>query len=228
VPARLPVTEDALPTPAEAYGRAKYEAERLCAKYAETGLDVSVVRPRTIVGHGRLGIFQILFEWIRQGANVPVLGRGDNVYQFVHVADLSDACIRTAERPGPTTYNCGADRYGTMRQVLQHLCDHAGTGSRVRGVPMGPAVAAMKLTSSLGISPLGAYHWLMYGRSMYFDCSKARRELDWKPKYSNEEMFVESYEWYLRNREAAASSHPASHHRSGVKQGILRLVGRLL
>ncbi len=119
VPARLPVTEDTIPTPAEAYGSAKYEGERLCAKYARTGLDVSVVRPRTIVGHGRLGIFQILFEWIRQGANVPVLGRGDNVYQFVHVADLADACIRTAERPGPTTYNCGADRYGTMRQVLQ-------------------------------------------------------------------------------------------------------------
>ncbi len=68
----------------------------------------------------------------------------------------------------------------------------------------------------------------MYGRSMYFDCSKAHRELGWTPKYSNEEMFVESYEWYLRNRKAAASSHPASHHRSGVKQGILRLVGRLL
>lgn len=62
VPHRNPVTEDMLPSPAEAYGRAKYEGEKHCHHYAHQGLDVSIVRPRTIFGHGRLGIFQILFE----------------------------------------------------------------------------------------------------------------------------------------------------------------------
>ena len=75
-----------------------------------------MTRPRTIMGHGRLGIFQILFEWIREGYNIPVLGRGDNVYQFVHADDLAEACILAAARPGPTTYNCGALRPGTMRR----------------------------------------------------------------------------------------------------------------
>ena len=28
-------------------------------KFIEQGLDVSIIRPRTIIGHGRLGIFQI-------------------------------------------------------------------------------------------------------------------------------------------------------------------------
>ena len=93
VPSSLPVTEDTVPSPAEDYGRSKYRGEQLCAKYAEMGLDVSLVRPRTIVGHGRLGVFQLLFEWVRRGANVPVFGRGENVYQFVHVADLADACL---------------------------------------------------------------------------------------------------------------------------------------
>ena len=62
VPHRNPVTEDMLPSPAEAYGRAKYEGEKHCHHYAHQGLDVSIVRPRTIFGHGRLGIFQILLE----------------------------------------------------------------------------------------------------------------------------------------------------------------------
>src|SRR5262249_13995901 len=149
----------------------------------------------TIMGHGRLGIFQILFEWIRTGYNVPVLGAGDNTYQFVHADDLAEACILAAERPGPATYNCGAENFGTMRQVLESLCAHAKTGSRVKSVPMGPAVAFMKCTSALGLSPLGPYHAMMFGRSLYFDITLAKTELGWKPRYSNDEMFVHSYDW---------------------------------
>lgn len=224
VPKSNPVTEYTHPNPGEAYGKAKLAGEKLCTKYVQQGLDVSIIRPRTIMGHGRLGIFQILFEWIREGYNVPVLGKGNNLYQFVHADDLAEACILAAARPGAATYNCGTDRFGTMREVLQHLCDHAGTGSKVKSVPMAPAIWAMKITSALGISPLGTYHSLMYGRSMYFDISKARSELGWQPRYSNDEMFVQSYEWYLKNKESVLSSHGASHHRSAVKQGILRLV----
>ena len=90
VPKANPVNEETTPTPGEAYGRAKLEGENLCRQYAQRGLDVTVIRPRTIMGHGRLGIFQILFEWIRGGYNVPVLGRGDNVYQFIHADDLAE------------------------------------------------------------------------------------------------------------------------------------------
>jgi len=223
-----PVTEQTPPSPAEAYGRAKLAGETLCADFAKQGLDVSVIRPRTIMGHGRLGIFQILFEWIRTGYNVPVLGRGDNIYQFVHADDLADACILAAARPGGTTYNCGTDRFGTMREVLEHLCAHAKTGSKVKGVPLSPAVALMNLTSALGLSPLGPYHALMYGRSLYFDIARAKNELGWQPRFSNNEMFVHSYEWYLQNREAILHSHGASHHRSAVKQGVLGMMKHLL
>jgi nucleoside-diphosphate-sugar epimerase len=222
-PRSNPVTEQTSPTPAEAYGRAKLEGEHVCRRYQEQGLDVSIIRPRTILGHGRLGIFQILFEWIRQGNNIPVLGAGDNLYQFVHADDLAQACILAGTRAGPAVYNCGAERFGTMRQGLEHLCAHAGTGSRVKSLPMGLAVAGMRLTSALGVSPLGPYHALMYGRSLYFDNRKARAELGWIPRYSNEEMLVESYEWYLKNREAVQRAQGASHHRSAVKQGILQV-----
>jgi len=228
VPRSNPVVEDTPPSPGEAYGRAKLEGENLCRAYATQGLDVTIIRPRTIMGHGRLGIFQILFEWIREGHNVPVLGRGDNVYQFVHADDLAEACILAAARPGATTYNCGAARFGTMRETLESLCTHAKTGARVRGVPMSPAVLFMRLTSALGLSPLGPYHALMYGRSLWFDIAKAQRELGWQPRFSNIEMFAQTYDWYLANREKVLATSGASHHRSAVKQGVLALAKHLL
>ena len=227
-PKSNPVTEDTPPAPAEAYGRAKYEGERRCQRFIAEGLDVSIVRPRTILGHGRLGIFQILFEWVRSGYNIPVLGAGDNRYQFVHAEDLAAACILAGERPGAALYHCGTDRFGTMRATLEALCRHAGTGSRVRSVPMAPAVLAMQLTSAVGLSPLGPYHALMYGRSMYFDLGKITRELGWAPRFSNDEMFIESYQWYLAHRERVLASSGASLHRSAVRQGVLGLLRRLL
>jgi nucleoside-diphosphate-sugar epimerase len=227
-PKSNPVTEATAPTPGEAYGKAKFEAELLCRDATARGLDVSIIRPRTILGHGRLGIFQILFEWVRTGYNIPVLGKGHNLYQFVHADDLADAMIRAAGHPGPSVYHIGTDRYGTMREVLEALCRHAATGSKVTSVPMAPAVFGMKLMSRLGLSPLGAYHALMYGRSLYFDTTKARTELGWRPRYSNEEMVRESYDWYVAHREKIIGSTGASHHRSAVKEGILGLVKRMI
>jgi nucleoside-diphosphate-sugar epimerase len=228
VPDRLPVDEYCTPRPAEAYGKAKLAGEEMCWRFADDGLDVSIVRPRTIMGHGRLGIMQILFDWISQGRNVPVFDGGHNKYQFVHADDLAEACIRASDRAGPRAYNIGADRYGSMRETLEALCEHAGTGSRVKSVPSAPAVAAMKLTSALGLSPLGAYHSLMYGEDMYFDQSRAHEELGWSARYSNEEMFIESYDWYLEHRDEVLNQSGASHHRSAVKQGVLELFSRFL
>src|SRR5207249_2466069 len=114
VPPRNPVGDAVEPRPREAYGHAKLEAERVARRFVERErLDVTIVRPRTILGHGRLGVFQILFEWVRRGKPVWVLGRGDNRYQFVHADDLAEACIRAGELPGPDTFNVGAERFGT-------------------------------------------------------------------------------------------------------------------
>jgi nucleoside-diphosphate-sugar epimerase len=62
VPKVNPVLPTTVPSPMESYGHAKLAAEWACLAAAREGLDVSIVRPRTILGHGRLGIFGILFE----------------------------------------------------------------------------------------------------------------------------------------------------------------------
>jgi nucleoside-diphosphate-sugar epimerase len=226
IPEHNPVTEETPGRPVEAYGRAKLEAEQLCRDAAASGLDVTVIRPRTILGHGRLGIMAILFEFVADGVPVFVLGPGDNRYQFVHADDLADACLRAGDREGPTTYNIGALEFGTMRETLQALVDHAGTGSRVRSLPLAPARAAMKVLGTVGAVPLAPYHWLLYGESLWFDVTRARLELGWEPAHSNASMVVESYEWFLRHRSELADAR-GSHHQSPARLGALALLKRL-
>ena len=202
----------------------KLEGERICAEYAKQGLNITIIRPRTILGHGRLGIFQILFEWINKGINIPVLNGGENIYQFVHATDLANAIISASRLSKSRTYNIGAAIYGSMRESLEALCKHAKTGSRVYSLPMKPIQVLMNFTSALGLSPLGPYHSLMYGRSMYFDISIAQNELGFDPKYSNIDMLVESYNWYIKNREIILHENKdMSHHRSRINEGVLKI-----
>ena len=226
IPASNPVTEDTPGRPLEAYGRAKLEAEHLCHDAAAAGLDVSIVRPRTILGHGRLGIIAVLFEFVAAGAPVYVLGRGDNRYQFVHANDLADAVLRAAAREKPATYNIGATEFGTMRETLQAVVDHAATGSRVRSLPAAPAKVAMRTLATLGLAPFAPYHWLLYAESLWFDTTRAQTELGWRPRHSNASALIESYEWFLDNRASLDGDH-RSHHQSPVRLGLLEVLKRL-
>jgi nucleoside-diphosphate-sugar epimerase len=223
VPTRNPVTEETPTAGAEVYGRAKVASEQLCHDAAERGLDVTIIRPRTIVGHGRLGLFGILFDWVADGVPVFVLGRGDNPYQFVHAADLASACRLAGLRPGATTYNIGAAEFGTMRETLQALVDHADTGSAVWSLPVRPAMAAMAALSRMGLAPFGPYHWLVYAKPLWFDITKARTELGWEPVHSNDSMMIESYEWFLAHRDELRRGG-RSLHQSPAEQGALRVL----
>ncbi len=227
IPEANPVTEATPCRPLEAYGRAKLEAELLCHDAVASGLDVTIIRPRTILGHGRLGIMAVLFEFVADGAPVFVLDGGNNRYQFAHASDLADACLHAAAREGPAVYNIGAIEFGTMRETLQALVDHAGTGSRVRSLPIGPARVGMRALAGFGLAPFAPYHWLLYGESLWFDLTRARTELGWEPKHSNQSMVIESYEWFLAHRDELEHA-PRSHHQSPARPGVLRFLKRVL
>jgi len=223
VPRSNPVLPTTVPSPAESYGHAKLAAEWACLDAVRNGLDVTIVRPRTILGHGRLGIFGILFEWVADGADIFVLGDGSNRYQFVHADDLADVCLLAGAKPGPSVFNAGTDRFGTMRDGLESLCAHAGTGSKVRSLPAGPAGLGMKAAAGLHLAPFAPYHWLMYSKSLWFDIEHVKDALGWQPKYSNAEMLAESYDWFLANR-ASTADEGKSHHRTIAKQGALKVL----
>jgi nucleoside-diphosphate-sugar epimerase len=223
VPRSNPVLPTTVPSPVEAYGHAKLAAEWACLDAIRNGLDVSIVRPRTILGHGRLGIFGILFEWVADGADIFVLGDGSNRYQFVHADDLADVCVLAGDKAGPEVFNAGTDRFGTMRESLESLCAHAGTGSKVRSLPAGPAALGMKAAAGMHLAPFAPYHWLMYSKSLWFDIQHVRDSLGWQPKFSNEEMLADSYDWFLTNR-AGTADEGRSHHRTIAKQGALKLL----
>jgi len=225
-PKHCPIT-DATPTePIEIYGRGKLAGEvavkDICAK---AKLPLIIIRPRTILGEGRLGIFQILFDWIHSGRNVYVIGSGNGGFQFIHAADLMDAYMLALEKGKPGTYNVGTDRFGTLREGLEHLVEYAGSKSKVRSLPEKASIMSLQLLDRMGLSPLAPWHYLTYSKPFFFDM-KPLLDLGWKAKYSNDEMFRESYDWFLANRDKPKTSEGGSPHRSPVQEKVLGLVRR--
>ena len=229
VPIKNPINESSKKYPAEDYGKAKLASEELCHEFKDKGLPCSIIRPRTILGPGRLGIFQILFEWIYLDLNIPVIDNGNNIFQFIHADDLADVCISASQKSFSADYNVGAKHYGSMRKNLENLINNVGSKSKIKSVSSSFAQLSMNLTSYLGLSPLAKYHSLMYGKSMYFDISLAEKNLDFKPQYSNDEMLFESYKWYKMNRKKIISyTADGSNHQKALRQKLLKLVPYLI
>jgi len=218
-----PVREDDEPAPAEVYGESKLAAEKALEGFAGD-LDVVILRCPTIIDSGRLGLLAILFEFIREGKTVWVVGSGNNRYQFIHAGDLADACIQSLEFAGSATFHVGSDNVPTLRECYEAVIRAAGSRSRVRSLPKGPALSAMRLAHILRISPLGPYHYRMIAEDFTFDTSRIKAALGWRPTVNNSEMLTNAYQYYAENREEIAARTNVSAHSRAAEMGVLRLL----
>ena len=106
----VPMTEDHPVQPLGEYGESKLATEELAAKWREEHkFNISIFRPRLIIGPGRLGILKKLFTLVDMNLPVPMIGSGKNPYQFVSVL--------TAQMQ-PTSH--GKPAFQTKHSILAH------------------------------------------------------------------------------------------------------------
>ena len=226
VPEKHPIVEDDPLVGVGWYGESKIDAERVAADVGRRGLEVVIVRPKTFVGPERLGVFEILFDWIREGRRVPILGDGSNRYQLLAVEDLVDAVVRCFDAPvAGEALNVGAGRFGTVREDLETLCAHAGSGARLRAIPARPAELVLRGLELAHLSPLAEWHYRTAYRDSFVAIDKARDLLGWEPRLSNAETLCATYDWYLAHRGEMKSAGLT--HRVPWDQRALGILKRL-
>jgi nucleoside-diphosphate-sugar epimerase len=217
------IAEDEPPAPIEIYGRSKLAAEEILAEYRDD-LNVTILRCPTIIDSGRLGLLAILFEFIQDGKKVWVVGGGANRYQFIYAQDLATACLLAMDSRQSELFHIGSDNVKSLRAVYDAVIAEAKSGSRVASLPKGPAIAAMKLTHRLGISPLGPYHYQMIAEDFLFDTAKIKARLGWRPTLTNEEMLVRAYRYYAGQRAEIHARIDVSAHSKPAAMGVIRLL----
>ncbi len=101
----------------------------------------------------------------------PIVGDGGGVWSFVHIADAASATVAAIERGKPGIYHVADDEPAPVREWLPYLARVLGAKPPLR-VPawlvrlLAGEAAVNMMTAARGISS-----------------EKAKRELDWKPRY---------------------------------------------
>jgi CDP-glucose 4,6-dehydratase len=180
----LPYTED---TPLQ--GRFPYDVSKSCAdllafSYFHTyRLPVAVTRCGNLFGPGDLNFNRLIPGTIRSALNDqrPVVrSDGTFVRDYFFVRDAVNAYLQLAERLPDPHFTGEAFNFGTetplsvldIVDVLLRLLDKTHLAPDIRNE---------------------ASHEIL---RQFLDCSKARRLLGWRPKYTMEEALRETIAWY--------------------------------
>jgi nucleoside-diphosphate-sugar epimerase len=150
------------------YGRSKQEGERLLF---ESGLPGVVVRPSHVYGPGGWYANELVAQ-LRQPGRFAVVGRGENLWDVVHVSDVVRALMLAAESASPgSIYHVVDDEPITFYDFMALTAEALGLG-RPRRLP----VALARLVA--GGNAVDAIV-----RSARSSNAKIKRELGWRPMF---------------------------------------------
>ncbi|MFC1937211.1 NAD-dependent epimerase/dehydratase family protein [Chloroflexota bacterium] len=225
---KMPITEESPIKPLGLYGNAKHKAELIVMEGQKRGLDYVIVRPRTIVGDNRAGIFQILYDWLYHGKTIYIFGDGSNSFQLISASDLCEACYAASktDKSSGEIINIGNEQFGTFQELIEDLISHAGTGSEIKHINAFFARTTLRILDKIKLSPLADWHYLTLEKPFYFDITKAKNLLAWRPRDSNKDMITKSYDWYVAHREEV-NSKKGTTHRVSPRQRLLTLLKKL-
>ena len=134
---RVPVAEDRLLNPKNAYGASKVAGEVYCRAFQNTyGLDVSVVRLANVYGPGdRDRVVPIWLDHARRGEALELYG-GEQVIDFVPVSLVVQALQAVASRSlGGDPINIGSGAPTTLRTLAARVQALPGSGVPLQVLP---------------------------------------------------------------------------------------------
>jgi nucleoside-diphosphate-sugar epimerase len=101
----------------------------------------------------------------------PVVGSGDGLWSFVHIADAATATVAAIEHGAPGIYNVVDDEPAPVREWLPALASALG------------AKPPRRLPRWLGRLAAGEAATVMMTEIRGASNAKAKRELGWEPRY---------------------------------------------
>ena len=192
LPKTIPIKEDHKTNPIGDYGKTKLIAEELIKN---SSLKYIILRPRLIIGPGRLGVFKKLFSWIKNNKNIFLIGNGNNRYQMISVYDCADACILCAESKSENKiYNLGSDNPPKVIEEINEVIKFAKKDSKIYRLNAKIVKLCLIILELFHISPLKKEQYMIADKDYILETSKIKKEIKWKPKFNDKDMLISAYE----------------------------------
>ena len=185
-------TEIDSPLPNDAYALSKWKAECVLNKIAsETGFEIVILRPPLVYGPKVKANFLRLLKVVERGIPLP-LASVKNQRSLIYLDNLVDAivtCIKHPKASGQTYFVSDGDDVSTP-DLIRRIGSALGRPARL--FPFPPLMLKM-----VGITTGKSATIDTLLRSLTINCSKIRRELDWKAPFSMDQGLRETAKWYM-------------------------------
>ena len=162
--------------PFSCYGLSKVVGEEYCDMYkSQYGLDVTVMRFANVFGlrcHGVIHDF--LDKLAANPGKLEIIGTGLQSRDFVHISDVVDAMVTVGSEDSTNgqVYNIGSGTTTTIIDLAKIMLKILGLEKKT-------------FVTTTGTS------WQGDVTKIWFDNSKAKKELNWNPKISLEDSIKE-------------------------------------
>lgn len=162
--------------PFSCYGLSKVVGEQYCQMYRDQyGLDIVITRFANVYGlrcHGVIHDF--LEKLVKNPDRLEILGTGKQCRDFVHISDVVAALILLGQKDGVNgeVYNLGLGKTTSILELANLILKILNLQKRAK-------------VTTTGVS------WQGDVTKIWFDISKAKKELGWVPKVSLEESIKE-------------------------------------
>jgi nucleoside-diphosphate-sugar epimerase len=216
--------EDSPLRPWNAYENSKVAAERVLRERApQLGIEYVILRPSVVYGP-RDDRLAKLFRSASKG-RFPLFGPGQGRRHMVHVSDVADAFLCACEQPAAANAEmiiAGPDALPLrdMLQMLARAADRRSCGPRLPLTPMLALAAIVEdVCKPFDIQPpIYRRRMEFYLSDAAFDCSRARRLLDWEPKIRLQDGINHTMKAYRRQMSAAVT--PVAQRRETASRGL--------
>ena len=180
------------PSPRDAYGMSKWEAEQALHRVSkETGLEVVIVRPPLVYGAGVKANFAQMLNFVSRCTPLP-LASVKNRRDMVYVGNLVDVLILCTMHPKAAgqTYLVSDGVSVSTPELICMLAKALGRRCFVFPFP----IFVIKFIASL-FGKSAAVDRLT--QSLQIDDSKIRNELGWKPPFTMVQGLQATADWYM-------------------------------
>ena len=91
------------------------------------------------------------------------------------------------------------------------LINVAGSKSKLISLTVLPTQIALTILEFLNLSPLVAWHYKTFPVDSYVSIEKAKKKLGYFATKSNEDILIESYDWYKEHRKEFLGKEGTTH-----------------
>lgn len=188
--ARFPADESHPANPLSPYGVTKLTIEKYLHFYREAhGLDSVSLRYANVYGprqnpFGEAGVVAIFAERLLAGEEAIINGDGTQTRDFVFVDDAVESNLLALNYPESNIFNIGTGMETDIYSIFRLLKKMTGSNQKEIHAPPKPGEQQRSV----------------------LDCSKAKRLLGWRPKYSLQQGMARTVEFFGKRKSKSRKS----------------------